>query len=51
VQENFKVSVLNDGCRKWSCKKSKDDCLKHYEDITDVEYEWYNIRNIYCGKQ
>jgi hypothetical protein len=28
-----------------------DDCLKHYEDITDVEYEWYNIRNIYCGEQ
>jgi hypothetical protein len=27
-----------------------DDCLKHYEELTDVEYESNNIWNIYCGK-
>jgi hypothetical protein len=27
-----------------------DDCLKHYEDITDVEYEWYNYE-IYTAEK
>jgi uncharacterized membrane protein YkgB len=51
LEETFKVHLLNEGFMKWLYEKRMDDCLKHYEDKTNVENKWDNIRKIYCGKQ
>lgn len=50
-EEKFKVPLLNEGYMQWLYEKRMDDCLKHYEDKTNVENEWDNKGKIYYGKQ
>jgi hypothetical protein len=47
LEEIFKVRLLNDGFMKWLYEKRTPDYFKHYEDKTNVENEWDNIRKIY----